>query len=93
MPAIPLFSPLGEIIWLIPVHCDPTVTLHDEFMVGVDEFKKGGGVETGIVETIFKKVDATCRDSNRRGVPFDIIGHYSSLIMKIEGGYLLIAIS
>jgi len=37
---------LGDVIWLIPGHCDPTVNLHD-FMIGVR-----GGLDQGIVEQI-----------------------------------------
>ena len=42
---------LGEAVWLIPGHCDPTVNLHD-FMVGVR-----GGLQHGKVEQIIR-VDA-----------------------------------
>ena len=42
---------LGNTIWLIPGHCDPTVNLHD-FMIGVR-----GGLQCGIVERIIS-VDA-----------------------------------
>ena len=42
---------LGQMLWLIPGHCDPTVNLHDA-MVGV-----GGGLRHGHVEEIFP-VDA-----------------------------------
>ncbi|NMM08513.1 DSD1 family PLP-dependent enzyme [Polaromonas sp.] len=42
---------LGEAVWLIPGHCDPTVNLHD-FMVGVR-----GGLQHGTVEQIIR-VDA-----------------------------------
>lgn len=42
---------LGEIVWLIPGHCDPTVNLHDA-MIGVR-----GGLQQGVVERIIK-VDA-----------------------------------
>jgi D-threonine aldolase len=42
---------LGETVWLVPGHCDPTVNLHD-FMVGVR-----GGLATGHVERIVS-VDA-----------------------------------
>lgn len=37
---------LGDVVWLIPGHCDPTVNLHD-FMIGVR-----GGLDQGIVEQI-----------------------------------------
>lgn len=43
--------PLGETVWLIPGHCDPTVNLHDWY-VGVR-----GGLYTGRVESIWP-VDA-----------------------------------
>ena len=42
---------IGDTIWLIPGHCDPTVNLHDA-MVGVR-----GGLENGVVERIIT-VDA-----------------------------------
>ena len=42
---------LGDIVWLIPGHCDPTVNLHDA-MIGVR-----GGLQQGVVERIIK-VDA-----------------------------------
>jgi len=42
---------LGETLWLVPGHCDPTVNLHDA-MMGVR-----GGLTRGIVERIFR-VDA-----------------------------------
>ncbi len=42
---------LGEVVWLIPGHCDPTVNLHDQ-MIGVR-----GGLQNGVVERIIK-VDA-----------------------------------
>ncbi len=42
---------LGETVWLVPGHCDPTVNLHD-FMVGVR-----GGLAAGVVERIIR-VDA-----------------------------------
>jgi D-serine deaminase-like pyridoxal phosphate-dependent protein len=42
---------LGEVLWLIPGHCDPTVNLHDQ-MIGVR-----GGLETGVVEQVIR-VDA-----------------------------------
>lgn len=42
---------LGDTVWLIPGHCDPTVNLHD-FMVGVR-----GGLAQGTVERIIR-VDA-----------------------------------
>ena len=42
---------LGDMLWLIPGHCDPTVNLHD-FLIGVR-----GGLATGTVERIIR-VDA-----------------------------------
>lgn len=42
---------LGQILWLIPGHCDPTVNLHDA-MIGVS-----GGLRNGTVQRIYK-VDA-----------------------------------
>ena len=42
---------LGDTVWLIPGHCDPTVNLHD-WLVGVR-----GGLAQGIVETLIR-VDA-----------------------------------
>ena len=42
---------LGDALWLVPGHCDPTVNLHD-VMIGVR-----GGLSRGVVERIIK-VDA-----------------------------------
>jgi len=42
---------LGETVWLIPGHCDPTVNLHDAYVV------VRGGLERGVVEAIWP-VDA-----------------------------------
>ena len=42
---------LGETVWLIPGHCDPTVNLHDHYVV------VRGGLEAGHVEAIWP-VDA-----------------------------------
>jgi D-serine deaminase-like pyridoxal phosphate-dependent protein len=42
---------LGDILWLIPGHCDPTVNLHEHY-IGVR-----GGLEHGTVERIIR-VDA-----------------------------------
>jgi D-serine deaminase-like pyridoxal phosphate-dependent protein len=42
---------LGETVWLVPGHCDPTVNLHDT-MVGVR-----GGLDSGTVERVIR-VDA-----------------------------------
>ena len=47
-PALPA---LGDTVWLVPGHCDPTVNLHDR-MFGVR-----GGLDTGIVERVIR-VDA-----------------------------------
>ena len=45
---------LGETVWLVPGHCDPTVNLHD-LMVGVR-----GGLASGRVERLLR-VDARGR--------------------------------
>ena len=37
---------LGETVWLVPGHCDPTVNLHDS-LLGVR-----GGLESGTVERV-----------------------------------------
>ena len=37
---------LGQTLWLIPGHCDPTVNLHDR-LLGVR-----GGLEHGVVERV-----------------------------------------
>jgi D-serine deaminase-like pyridoxal phosphate-dependent protein len=42
---------LGQMLWLIPGHCDPTVNLHD-VMIGVS-----GGLRSGLVRRIIQ-VDA-----------------------------------
>lgn len=42
---------LGEVLWLIPGHCDPTVNLHNQ-MIGVR-----GGLDTGVIEQVIR-VDA-----------------------------------
>ncbi|NKE66590.1 DSD1 family PLP-dependent enzyme [Ramlibacter sp. RBP-2] len=42
---------LGDALWLVPGHCDPTVNLHD-YMIGV-----AGGLQAGSVERIVR-VDA-----------------------------------
>lgn len=42
---------IGDVLWLVPGHCDPTVNLHD-FMIGV-----AGGLRSGTVERIIA-VDA-----------------------------------
>jgi D-serine deaminase-like pyridoxal phosphate-dependent protein len=42
---------LGDTVWLIPGHCDPTVNLH-QHLIGVR-----GGLENGTVERIIR-VDA-----------------------------------
>ncbi len=50
--AAPVALPtLGETVWLIPGHCDPTVNLHD-WLIGVR-----GGLEQGRVEQLLR-VDA-----------------------------------
>lgn len=42
---------IGDVLWLVPGHCDPTINLHD-CMIGVR-----GGLANGVVEKIFR-VDA-----------------------------------
>lgn len=49
--ALPALPAIGDIVWLIPGHCDPTVNLHDA-MIGVR-----GGLQGGVVERIIP-VDA-----------------------------------
>jgi D-serine deaminase-like pyridoxal phosphate-dependent protein len=43
-----LLPALGDTVWLIPGHCDPTVNLHD-VMVGVR-----GGLHNGVVEQLIR---------------------------------------
>ena len=38
---------LGESVWLVPGHCDPTVNLHDHYVV------VRGGLEHGVVEAVW----------------------------------------
>jgi len=38
---------LGDTVWLVPGHCDPTVNLHDRY-IGVR-----GGLESGVVEAVW----------------------------------------
>lgn len=47
----PVLPALGETVWLVPGHCDPTVNLHDH-LIGVR-----GGLLTGRVERVLR-VDA-----------------------------------
>jgi D-serine deaminase-like pyridoxal phosphate-dependent protein len=42
---------LGDTVWLVPGHCDPTVNLHDHYIV------VRGGLESGVVEAVWP-VDA-----------------------------------
>ena len=42
---------LGDTVWLVPGHCDPTVNLHDHYVV------VRGGLEHGVVEAVWP-VDA-----------------------------------
>lgn len=39
--------PLGETVWLVPGHCDPTVNLHDAYVA------VRGGLEGGVVEALW----------------------------------------
>jgi D-serine deaminase-like pyridoxal phosphate-dependent protein len=50
-PAKDALPALGDTIWLVPGHCDPTVNLHD-YYIGVR-----GGIASGMVESIWP-VDA-----------------------------------
>jgi len=38
---------LGDTVWLVPGHCDPTVNLHDRYVV------VKGGLERGVVEAVW----------------------------------------
>ena len=38
---------LGETVWLVPGHCDPTVNLHDAYVA------VRGGLERGVVEALW----------------------------------------
>ena len=38
---------LGDTVWLVPGHCDPTVNLHDRYVV------VRGGLERGVVEALW----------------------------------------
>lgn len=38
---------LGETVWLVPGHCDPTVNLHDAYVA------VSGGLERGVVEAVW----------------------------------------
>ncbi len=42
---------LGDTVWLVPGHCDPTVNLHERFVV------VRGGLDTGVVDAVWP-VDA-----------------------------------
>jgi D-serine deaminase-like pyridoxal phosphate-dependent protein len=45
--AVQLLPALGDTVWLIPGHCDPTVNLH-EHLIAVR-----GGLESGVVEAVW----------------------------------------
>ena len=47
----PQLPAIGDVLWLVPGHCDPTVNLHD-YLIGVR-----GGLDQGTVERIIR-VDA-----------------------------------
>ncbi|MDH5709697.1 MAG: DSD1 family PLP-dependent enzyme, partial [Hylemonella sp.] len=47
---------LGDTLWLIPGHCDPTVNLHD-WLIGVR-----GGLSTGRVEELIRVDARGCLD-------------------------------
>lgn len=44
----PVLPTLGDIVWLVPGHCDPTVNLHEQ-LVGVR-----GGLSRGVVERVIR---------------------------------------
>ena len=46
-PAGAALPELGETIWLVPGHCDPTVNLHDHYIV------VRGGLADGVVEAVW----------------------------------------
>lgn len=56
VPGAPTLPELGQTVWLIPGHCDPTINLHD-FMVGVR-----GGLEGGQVECVWPVHARGCID-------------------------------
>jgi D-serine deaminase-like pyridoxal phosphate-dependent protein len=45
---------LGEAVWLVPGHCDPTVNLHDHYIA------LRGGLAHGVVEAVWR-IDARGR--------------------------------
>jgi D-serine deaminase-like pyridoxal phosphate-dependent protein len=45
--ALAALPALGDTVWLIPGHCDPTVNLHDHYVV------VKGGLEQGRVEAVW----------------------------------------
>ena len=60
-PARPAALPeLGDTVWLVPGHCDPTVNLHDHY-VGVR-----GGLERGVVEAVWPIEARGCAVDARR---------------------------
>ena len=38
---------LGETVWLVPGHCDPTVNLHERYVA------VRGGLDAGVVEAVW----------------------------------------
>ena len=38
---------LGETVWLVPGHCDPTVNLHERYVA------VRGGIDAGVVEAVW----------------------------------------
>ena len=45
--ALAALPELGETVWLVPGHCDPTVNLHDHYVV------VRGGLQGGVVEAVW----------------------------------------
>src|SRR4029079_17686648 len=45
---------LGDTVWLVPGHCDPTVNLHDRYVCG------RGGLATGVVQAAWPREGRGC---------------------------------
>ena len=46
-PGAAVLPELGETVWLVPGHCDPTVNLHDHYVV------VRGGLADGVVDAVW----------------------------------------
>ena len=44
---VPAVPQLGETVWLVPGHCDPTVNLHERYVA------VRGGIDAGVVEAVW----------------------------------------